>query len=129
METTSDQQYWLLKTEPSTYSIEQFLKDKTTHWDGVANSQAKNYLKKMRPGDTCFIYHSGKDKSVVGMGFIKQSGDIPVIYKPSVFLSPVHLHRFKSEPKYKDFALVKQSRLSVMPVPEDIADFIARNSQ
>jgi len=121
--------YWLVKSEPSSYSWEQLVKDRRTFWSGVRNFQASSNLKAMKNGDRAFFYHSGEDKAVVGIAEIvkeyypdhtDESGKfgmvdvIPVAALPK----PVTLAQIKAEPKLKDLALVRQSRLSVMPIDE-----------
>jgi len=121
--------YWLVKSEPSSYSWEQLVKEHRTFWSGVRNFQASSNLKAMKSGDRAFFYHSGEDKAVVGIAEIvkeyypdhtDESGKfgmvdvIPVAALPK----PVTLAQIKAEPKLKDLALVRQSRLSVMPIDE-----------
>jgi predicted RNA-binding protein with PUA-like domain len=121
--------YWLVKSEPSSYSWEQLVKEGRTFWSGVRNFQASSNLKAMKNGDRAFFYHSGEDKAVVGIAEIvkeyypdhtDESGKfgmvdvIPVAALPK----PVTLAQIKAEPKLKDLALVRQSRLSVMPIDE-----------
>jgi predicted RNA-binding protein with PUA-like domain len=121
--------YWLVKSEPSSYSWEQLVKEGRTFWSGVRNFQASSNLKAMKKGDRAFFYHSGEDKAVVGIAEIvkeyypdhtDESGKfgmvdvIPVAALPK----PVTLAQIKAEPKLKDLVLVRQSRLSVMPIDE-----------
>lgn len=120
--------YWLLKTEPETYSFEQLLKDKKTPWNGVRNHQAKNNLNQMKPGDLALIYHSGENREVVGIAEVSRSaypdpdpnrpGEwVQVDLKPAKALkNPVTLETLKSTATLKTLPLIKQSRLSVMPV-------------
>ena len=122
-------QYWLLKSEPDVWSIDQQLKvgTKGADWDGVRNYQAANNLKKMRRGDLCFFYHSNIGKEVVGIveviktAFIdptdkeKRFVAVKVKYK-SRLKTPVSLENIKKNKDLKDIALIKQSRLSVMPI-------------
>jgi predicted RNA-binding protein with PUA-like domain len=121
--------YWLLKSEPSSYSWEQMVKDGRTFWSGVRNFQASSNLKKMKVGDRAFFYHSGEQKAVVGtveivkeyypdhtdetgkFGMVDVKAGVPV-------KTPVTLAAIKAEPKLKNLALIKQSRLSVMPVDD-----------
>ncbi|MBI2810660.1 MAG: EVE domain-containing protein [Candidatus Melainabacteria bacterium] len=120
--------HWLLKTEPSTYSIQQLKTDKKTGWNGVRNFQARNFLQKAKPGDIALIYHSGDERAVVGVAKItrgaypdpdpKKPGDwvqIEIQFH-SLFLKPVLLKEIKECAGLKDLLLLKQSRLSVMPV-------------
>ena len=121
--------YWLLKSEPNVWSIEQQLKvgAKGADWDGVRNYQAANNLKKMKKGDLCFFYHSNIGKEIVGIveviktAFIdptdkeKRFVAVKVKYK-SKLKTPVSLENIKKNKGLKDIALIKQSRLSVMPI-------------
>ena len=122
-------QYWLLKSEPDVWSIEQQKKSgsKGADWDGVRNYQAANNLKKMKKGDLCFFYHSNIGKEIVGIveviktAFIdptdkeKRFVAVKVKYK-SKLKTPVSLENIKKNKDLKDIALIKQSRLSVMPI-------------
>ena len=122
-------QYWLLKSEPNVWSIDHQLKvgDKGTDWDGVRNYQAANNLKKMEKGDLCFFYHSNIGKEIVGIveviktAFIdptdkeKRFVAVKVKYK-SKLKTPVSLENIKKNKDLKDISLIKQSRLSVMPI-------------
>ena len=121
--------YWLLKSEPNVWSIEKQLKvgAKGADWDGVRNYQAANNLKKMKKGDLCFFYHSNIGKEIVGIveviktAFIdptdkeKRFVAVKVKYK-SKLKTPVSLENIKKNKDLKDIALIKQSRLSVMPI-------------
>ena len=121
--------YWLLKSEPDVWSIDNQRKigDKGVLWDGVRNYQAANNLKKMRIGDLCFFYHSNIGKEIVGIvqvikeAFIdptdkkKKFVAIKVKHKKT-FKKPVSLALIKEHRHLKELSLVKQSRLSVMPV-------------
>ena len=122
-------QYWLLKSEPDIWSIDQQKKSgsKGADWDGVRNYQAANNLKKMKKGDLCFFYHSNIGKEIVGIveviktAFIdptdkeKRFVAVKVKYKSKLKL-PVSLENIKKNKDLKDIALIKQSRLSVMPI-------------
>ena len=122
-------QYWLLKSEPDIWSIDQQKKSgsKGADWDGVRNYQAANNLKKMKKGDLCFFYHSNIGKEIVGIveviktAFIdptdkeKRFVAVKVKYK-SKLKTPVSLENIKKNKDLKDIALIKQSRLSVMPI-------------
>ena len=121
--------YWLFKSEPNVWSIDQQLKvgAKGADWDGVRNYQAANNLKKMKKGDLCFFYHSNIGKEIVGIveviktAFIdptdkeKRFVAVKVKYK-SKLKTPVSLENIKKNKDLKDIALIKQSRLSVMPI-------------
>jgi len=119
--------HWLLKTEPSTYSFADLVRDKRTTWDGVSNSVALKNLRGMNRGDEAFIYHTGDEKSVVGVARIsrdpypdpKQNDPrlVVVDLEPVRPVSkPVSLATIKADKRFADFALVRISRLSVMPV-------------
>jgi predicted RNA-binding protein with PUA-like domain len=121
--------YWLVKSEPSSYSWEQMVKDGRTFWSGVRNFQASSNLKAMKAGDRAFFYHSGEQKAVVGtveivkeyypdhtdetgkFGMVDVKAGVPV-------KTPVTLAAIKAEPKLKSLALIKQSRLSVVPIDD-----------
>lgn len=119
--------FWLVKQEPSKYSWQEFVKDKSTFWDGVRNYQARNNLASMKKGDLAFFYHSVVGKEVVGIAKItKESYPDPttdddrwvvVDLKPIKSMKvPVALADIKAHPKLQNIALVKQSRLSVIPL-------------
>ena len=121
--------YWLLKSEPSSYSWAQMTKDGRTFWSGVRNFQASSNMKAMKKGDRAFFYHSGDDKAVVGTVEIAKEyypdhtdetgkfGMVDVQAAQPV-KTPVTLAAIKAEPKLKHLLLVKQSRLSVVPIDE-----------
>ena len=121
--------YWLLKSEPDVWSIDNQRKigDKGILWDGVRNYQAANNLKKMRIGDLCFFYHSNIGKEIVGIVQVIKEAIIDPTDKKKKFVAikvkhkktfkkPVSLAVIKEHPHLKELSLVKQSRLSVMPV-------------
>ena len=122
-------QYWLLKSEPDVWSIDQQKKAgaKGISWDGVRNYQAANNLKKMKKGDLCFFYHSNIGKEIVGIveiiktAFIdstdiqKKFVAVQVKYKKTL-KKPVSLENIKKNKDLKQLPLIKQSRLSVMPI-------------
>jgi predicted RNA-binding protein with PUA-like domain len=119
--------YFLAKTEPATYSIDDLERERHTTWDGVANPQAVRAIREMRPGDRVFIYHSGGASSVVGMATVKSEGrDDPKNPKSAVvdlefagrLEPPVTLAEIKQSKKFEDWALVRQGRLSTMKAPE-----------
>ena len=119
--------YWLIKSEPSTWSWEDQTREKITMWDGVRNYQARNNLIKMKNGDLCFFYHSVKEKSIVGIvEVIKESYPDPTD-KTNKFVvvdvkikeklkNKVTLDQIKVEKTLSHLALIKQSRLSVMSI-------------
>ena len=119
--------YWLLKSEPSAYSWEQLVKDGRTQWNGVRNHQAAINLKAMKKGDHAFFYHSNEGKEIVGIVEITREAYpdpsdsegrfVMVDVKPvKPVKAPVTLAAIKAEPKLADFKLVRQGRLSVVPV-------------
>jgi predicted RNA-binding protein with PUA-like domain len=119
--------YWLLKSEPSAYSWSQLLKDGRTNWSGVRNFQAASNLKAMKAGDHAFFYHSGEGLEIVGTVEIvreaypdpsdKSGRFVQVDVKPlAAVKTPVTLAQIKAEKPLADLALVRQSRLSVVPV-------------
>ena len=121
--------YWLLKSEPDVWSLDQQIKSGTkgSIWDGVRNYQAANNLRKMKKGDLCFFYHSNIGKEIVGIvSIIKEAYPDPTD-KTKKFVAikvrfekklrrPVSLESIKKTKELKDLTLIKQSRLSVMPV-------------
>jgi len=122
-------QFWLVKQEPSKYSWEELLKDKATYWDGVRNYQARNNLQAMKKGDQVLFYHSVVGKLIMGIARVTRESypdpttDDPawvvVDIKPIKSLKiPVTLEQIKAHPKLQEISLIKQSRLSVMPVTQ-----------
>ena len=122
-------QYWLLKSEPDVWSIDEQMKlgSKGADWDGVRNYQAANNLKKMENGDLCFFYHSNIGKEIVGIVKVIKTAFIDPTDKDKRFVAvrvkyknklktPVSLEKIKKNIDLKDIALIKQSRLSVMPI-------------
>lgn len=123
--------YWLVKTEPGTYSWDDLEKDKKTTWDGVRNFQARNHLKSMKKGDRVFIYHSGEEKAIIGIAnVIKEFFPDPkdrdwVVVDLAVdqkLKKPVPLAQIKAIKSLAGMVLVKSSRLSVQPVQQDEFD-------
>lgn len=119
--------HWLVKQEPGSYPWELFARDKRTAWTGVRNFQARNNLRSMKKGDAVFYYHSVTGKCVMGLARVEREayadptadgGDWSCVDIAAVAAcrSPVTLDTIKSEPGLRDLALLKQSRLSVMPV-------------
>ena len=122
-------QYWLLKSEPDVWSLDQQKKSgsRGADWDGVRNYQAANNLKKMRKGDLCFFYHSNIGKEIVGIVEVIKTAFIDPTDKEKRFVAvkvkyknklkaPVSSENIKKNKDLKDIALIKQSRLSVMPI-------------
>ena len=121
--------YWLLKSEPDVWSIEQQIKAgiKGAAWDGVRNYQAANNLRKMKNGDLCFFYHSNIGKEIVGIVKVIKSAFIDKTDKKKRFVAvqvrfvskfkrAISLEKIKENKKISHLALIKQSRLSVMPI-------------
>ena len=121
--------YWLLKTEPEEYSFSDLEKEGHTVWNGVTNNWAMKFIKQIKKGDQLFIYHTGKDKKIVGKALVTsaiypdpQKTDPKLLVFDVKPLSPMHgrasLKRLKSDPYFSDFLLVKFTRLSVLPVED-----------
>lgn len=121
--------YWLLKTEPNDYSYADLVRDGRAMWDGVRNHTAQRHMRSMQPGDLAFIYHTGKEKAIVGIAEVMSlacpdpTADDPkwqaVDVAPREALAhPVTLQEIKSWPELAEWELVRLPRLSVMPVPE-----------
>ncbi|MGH7935261.1 MAG: EVE domain-containing protein [Candidatus Binataceae bacterium] len=122
--------YFLAKTDPETYSIDDLEREKRTVWNGVTNAQAVRAIREMRPNDRVFIYHSGGISSVVGMSVVRsQPRDDPKNPKSAVvdlefagrLEPPMTLAEIKQSGKFDDWALVRQGRLSTMAAPEQFA--------
>ena len=122
--------YWLLKSEPGAWSWDDQVRDGTAEWDGVRNYQAANNMKAMKRGDRAFFYHSVNEKQVVGIvQVVKEyypdpsdaSGRFGMVDVKAVkpVKQPVTLKEIKSEPRLANLALVRQSRLSVVPVSDE----------
>ena len=116
--------YWLMKSEPESYSWQDLVRDGGTEWDGVRNNAARLHLKAMKPGDEAFLYHSMSDKAVVGIMRVvrearpdpKDGAWVSVRVEPVRPLAPVTLAAIKAEPGLAAMELIRQSRLSVAPV-------------
>lgn len=119
---------WLLKTEPTGYSWGDLERDGGTSWDGVKNNAALKHMRQMRTGDRAFIYHTGKEKALVGVARVTSDPyPDPELDDPKLVVfdleperplaRPVKLADVKADPAFADFALVRLPRLSVMPVP------------
>ena len=131
--------YWLLKTEPSTWSWDDQEKVNKEMWDGVRNYQARNNLINMKKGDLCFFYHSVKEKKIIGIvKVVKESYLDPTdpskkfvvveVKKKKKLKNPVSLEKIKLQKKLNHIALIKQSRLSVMPIDKKSWDIIYKMS-
>lgn len=129
-------QYWLVKSEPEEYSIDDLQRDKTTSWTGVRNYTARKNIRAMQKGDRVFFYHSGSTPEIVGEGKVTSlpypeveewtAIDISFL---STFQTPVSRERLLQEKVFKDSILARQSRLSVQPVTEREAEIIRRLSK
>ena len=130
---------WLVKQEPEDYSWDDLVRDKKTAWTGVRNFQARNNLRNMKTGDAVLFYHSGKDKCVVGIAEVAKAAYpdptadddswIAVDIKPVKPLAkPVSLGDIRGNAKLRNLLLVRQSRLSVMPVSNEDFDEILKMS-
>ena len=129
--------YWLVKSEPGSWSWDDQVKAGTTDWSGVRNPQATNFMKAMKKGDRAFFYHSGEERRIVGVVEVvkefypdpkDKSGRFGLVDVKTVgpVPEPVTLAAIKAEPKLKDLLLVRHSRLSVMPVDAPAWALIAR---
>jgi predicted RNA-binding protein with PUA-like domain len=125
--------YFLAKTEPSAYSIDRLREEKRTTWDGIRNPQALRAVRQMRPGDRIFIYHSGGESAVVGLAEVltearpdpKDPKLAVVDVKYITHLDPpAKLAEIKSSHLFDDWALVRQSRLSTMAVPDEFVEWL-----
>ena len=131
--------YWLLKSEPDAWSWDNQVKEGASMWDGVRNYQARNNLKKMKKNDLCFFYHSVTQRSIIGIvKVIKEHYQDPTdktkrfvvvdVKATKKLKNPVSLDQIKGNKKLKDIPLVKQSRLSVMPLKKTEWDIIIKMS-
>ena len=129
--------YWLLKSEPGTWSWNDQIKEKITMWDGVRNYQARNNLMSMRVNDLCFFYHSVNEKKIVGIVSVLKEHYTDPTDKTKKFVAvniktkkslknPITLKQIKKERKLSHLALVKQSRLSVMPIDKKSWNLICK---
>lgn len=125
--------YFLAKTDPETYSLEDLIREKQTLWDGVRNAQAVKAILAMRPGDRVFLYHSGGVSAVVGMAVVRSAGrpdpnDAKSAVADFEFLCrlepPTTLAEVKQSTRFGDWALVRQSRLSTMPAPASFVEWM-----
>jgi predicted RNA-binding protein with PUA-like domain len=125
--------YFLAKTDPETYSIDDLEREKKTAWDGVTNAQAVRAIREMRPGDRVFIYHSGGVSGVVGLAAVRsEPRDDPKNPKSAVvdleYLGrlepPTSLGEIKQSDKFDDWALVRQGRLSTMAAPQKFVEWM-----
>jgi len=129
--------YFLAKTDPHTYSIDDLEREGTTVWDGVRNPAAVNTIKTMRPGDTVIVYHSGPHPAVVGLAKVA-SPPRPAKNDPRSWVvdfkyvkraaRPVTLQEIKESHKFDDWALVRQGRLSTMPAPAEFWTWLQKRA-
>ena len=128
-------QHWLVKSEPQKYSWEKFIHDGRTFWDGVRNFQARNNLRSMQEGDLALFYHSNEGKAVVGIAkIVKEAYQDPTtddknwvavdLIPVQTLTNPITLDKIKADERLKNIALVKQGRLSVMPLKAEEFDRI-----
>ena len=130
--------HWLVKQEPSSYPFSQLLKDKKVTWDGVRNYQARNFLRQMKLGDPVLYYHSVEQRAIVGLAKIKKTAfpdptspqgeewTSVVLSAVRAFFQPVTLDQLKADKKFSELLLLRQSRLSVMPIPANLYSAIIR---
>ncbi len=132
--------YWLVKSEPFKYSWEMFEKDKKTFWDGVRNYQARNNLREMKKGDLVLWYHSNEGKEIVGIAkVVKEHYQDPTTTDPNwvavdfapfkKLKKPVTLAQIKEDKRLQNIALVKQGRLSVIPIKPEEFDILLAHSE
>ncbi len=123
-------QYWILKTEPGTFSFADLAREGMTRWDGIANPVARTHLRSMQPGDELMIYHTGSERRIVGLARVSSppytdpAGQDPKatvvdIAAGAPLPRPVSLADVKADPRCADLGLVRQGRLSVVPVTRD----------
>jgi len=132
--------YWLAKQEPKSYNFSILKKDKKTIWDGVHNNLALKHINNMKKGDLILFYHSGDEKQVVGIMEVsskpysnpEETNErfvvVDVKYKKEL-QNPVTLSEMKKQKKFKNWELLRISRLSVMPVPKEIWNLIIKMSK
>jgi predicted RNA-binding protein with PUA-like domain len=125
--------YFLAKTDPETYSIDDLERERKTVWDGVTNPQAVRAIREMQPGDRVFIYHSGGVSGVVGLATVRSAARPDLENPKSAVVDlefsarldpPTPLSEIKQSRKFEDWALVRQGRLSTMPAPERFVDWM-----
>mgnify|MGYP001077158640 FL=1 len=132
--------FWLVKQEPSQYSWDKFVADRETHWDGVRNYQARNNLQAMKKNDLVFFYHSVTGKDIRGIAKVTREAYpdpttddlrwVVVNLRPlKALIRPVTLEEIKAHKDLQDIALVKQSRLSVMPITKKESQIVLKLSK
>jgi predicted RNA-binding protein with PUA-like domain len=121
--------FWIMKTEPESYSFERLVKEKRAVWDGVSNPLALSHMKAMKPGDSVMIYHTGSQKACIGLAEVtseayldprdSQGREVVIDIEPRQALRrPVPLSEIRGEPELAELALVRMPRLSVLPASE-----------
>ncbi len=132
--------YWLVKSEPDVYPWEQLVKDKKIVWDGVRNYQARNNLQAMKKGDLVLFYHSNEDKAIIGVARVSQEAyqdptttdnrwvAVTLSYHQPL-INIISLEEIKKQAKLREMVLVKQARLSVIPVTTNEFNIIMKLSQ
>src|SRR6266403_2575439 len=127
--------YFLAKTDPETYSIDDLEKDRTTVWDGVRNPQALRAIREMRPGDRVFVYHSQGEAAIMGLASVASEPradpkDAKLAVVDFAFLTrldpPTTLREIKESHLFDDWALVRQSRLSTMAAPKTFVEWVKK---
>jgi predicted RNA-binding protein with PUA-like domain len=131
--------YWLVKSEPGTYAWSRLVADERTTWDGVRNFEARNNLRAMKKGDSLLFYHSGDDKAVVGIARVarqayqdpttKDDWSVVDVEPVSALARPVTLAEMRASPKLAKMALLRKSRLSVVPLTKNEHDVIVAMSK
>lgn len=132
--------YWLVKSDPETYSFHDLVKDGSTSWDGVRNYASRNFLREMKKGDMVLVYHSGGESCVTGLATVNKDPYTDPTADDDTWVSvglkagktlkkPVSLTRIKKEPELQEIPLLKISRLSVMPVTKEHYEKIISMSQ
>lgn len=130
--------YWMVKTEPTSYSWEDLVKKGEDVWDGVRNYQARNFLKAMQKGDLVLFYHSGKDKAIVGVAEVSEESfpdpkdpawEAVSLRAKNALSNPVTLSQIKEEDRLSEMLMLKQSRLSVMSVTPSEFELILNMGQ
>lgn len=121
--------YWLVKSEPEEYSFAQLMQEGVARWDGVRNPQAQKYLRAMQVGDLVLYYHTGAERAIVGLAEVVRAAypdpadpryGVVDLRAVRPFSRPLTLQAIRKEPLFSSWALVRQPRLSVMPVPESL---------
>lgn len=129
---------WLLKTDPDTYSLADLQREKSTNWDGVRNAQAIIHLRAMRRGDEVLIYHTGSDKCIMGLAEVArdpgpdpndETATMVGIKFRGTLSNPIPLADIKADKRFAKFDLVRNSRLSVMPVPDEMWPLLRERGQ